>query len=58
MCFGNNVVVKDDHLRDGITSKLHPIVLHVFNSSEPAQNGRHFADDIFRCIVVYEKFCR
>ena len=23
----------------------------------PGQNGRHFADDIFRCIFVKEKFC-
>ena len=23
----------------------------------PAQNGRHFADDIFSCIFVNEKFC-
>ena len=22
----------------------------------PEQNGRHFADDIFRCILVNEKF--
>ena len=22
----------------------------------PGQNGRHFADDIFRCIFVNEKF--
>ena len=22
----------------------------------PGQNGRHFADDIFICIFVYEKF--
>ena len=28
-----------------------------FNSSTPGQNGRHFADDIFRCIFVNEKFC-
>ena len=27
------------------------------NSSSPAQNGRHFADDIFKCIFVNEKFC-
>ena len=27
------------------------------NSSPPGQNGRHFADDIFRCILVNEKFC-
>ena len=23
----------------------------------PGQNGRHFADDIFRCIFMNEKFC-
>ena len=28
-----------------------------FNSSPPGQNGRHFADDIFRCIFVNEMFC-
>ena len=28
-----------------------------FNSSPPGQNGRHFADDIFRCIFVNENFC-
>ena len=27
------------------------------NSSPPGQNGCHFADDIFRCIFVNEKFC-
>ena len=27
------------------------------NSSPPRQNGRHFADDIFRCIFVNEMFC-
>ena len=27
------------------------------NSSPPRQNSRHFADDIFRCIFLYEKFC-
>ena len=26
-------------------------------SSPPGQNGRSFADDIFRCIFVNEKFC-
>ena len=26
------------------------------NSSLPGQNGCHFADDIFRCIFVNEKF--
>ena len=27
------------------------------NSSPSGQNGHHFADDIFRCIFVNEKFC-
>ena len=27
------------------------------NSSPPGQNGCHFADNIFRCIFVNEKFC-
>ena len=27
------------------------------NSSPPGQNGCHFADGIFRCIFVNEKFC-
>ena len=27
------------------------------NSSTPGQNGRHFADNIFRCIFVNENFC-
>ena len=27
------------------------------NSSPPTQNGRHFTDDIFRCIFGNEKFC-
>ena len=27
------------------------------NSSPPGQNGRLFADDIFRCIFVNEQFC-
>ena len=26
------------------------------NSSLPVQNGRHFANDIFRCILLNEKF--
>ena len=29
----------------------------MINSSPPGHNGRHFADDIFRCISVNELFC-
>ena len=32
-------------------------VLSFANSSPPGQNGRHFADDIFGCIFMNEKFC-
>ena len=28
----------------------------IVNSSRPGQNGHHFADDIFRCIFMNEKF--
>ena len=28
-----------------------------FSWSSPRQNGRHFADDIFRCIFLNQKFC-
>ena len=27
------------------------------NLSVPGQNGRHFTDDIFKCIFMNEKFC-
>ena len=33
-----------------------PWTLSFFNSSPLGQNGRHFADDIFNCIFVNEKF--
>ena len=29
----------------------------IFNSSPPGQNGRHFSDNVFRCIFVNGKFC-
>ena len=32
-------------------------LMGMFNSFPPGQNGRHFADDIFRCIFVNEKIC-
>ena len=30
---------------------------YIINSSPPGQNGRHFPDDIFKCIFMNEKFC-
>ena len=32
------------------------IVIVIVNPSPPGQNGRHFADDSFKCISVNEKF--
>ena len=29
----------------------------MINLPPPEQNGRHFVDDIFRCVFVDEKFC-
>ena len=32
-------------------------MMQAFNSSPPGQNGCHFADDVFKSILVNEKFC-
>ena len=37
-------------------SLLASLIITKINSSPHVQNGRHFADDIFRCIFVNEKF--
>ena len=37
---------------NGILAKL-----ELLHTPHPGQNGRHFADDIFRCIFVNETFC-
>ena len=42
--------------QQSIKSLLITAVPREVNSSAPWQNGRHFADDIFRCIFVNEKF--
>ena len=34
-----------------------PLLLVQINSSPPGQYGRHFADYIFKCIFMNEKFC-
>ena len=33
------------------------VSIPVINSSSPGQNGRQFANNIFKCIIVNEKFC-
>ena len=35
---------------------IHPMVTRI-NLSPPGQNGRHFANDFFKCIFFNEKFC-
>ena len=35
----------------------HLQLLFTLTNLPPGQNGHHFADDIFRCIFVNEKFC-
>ena len=41
----------------GVTTHETDMHTWVLNSSPPGQNGRHFADDIFRCNFVNEEFC-
>ena len=42
----------------GISVVLSNRLINVFlNRSPPGQNGRHYADGIFGCIFVNEKFC-
>ena len=36
---------------------MHGTSTYKINSSPFGQNGRHFADNIFRCIFMYEKCC-
>ena len=45
-------------LKDAVSLMFHWSSARLYlNSSPPGQNGRHFADDIFRCVFVNEKSC-
>ena len=35
---------------------IHSVQFNSVNSSPPKQNGRHFGDDVFRCIFVNKNF--
>ena len=48
--------VNSDNSRLVYVIMVVPDVLKLM-SSPPEQNGRHFADDIFKCIFMNEKFC-
>ena len=56
MCFKwfNGQVLSHVHKREERQDNKWNISL--FNSSPPGQNGRHFTDDIFKCIFMNEKF--
>ena len=41
----------------GCVDALFVYIHQVIPTPHPGQNGRHFADDIFRCIFMSEKFC-
>ena len=43
-----------DKNRSGSIYSAGPLFTEVINSSPPGQNGRHFADDILRCIFLNE----
>ena len=45
--FRRNYIVRMDELQHSL----------IVNSSPPGQNGRHFADDVSRCISMNKKFC-
>ena len=40
----------------GATGELYPMVL-LTDTSVPKQNGCHFADSIFKCDFLNDKFC-
>ena len=42
--------------RDSRSRKANTFSFHMINSSPPGQNGRHFADDSFKCILLYGTF--
>ena len=41
-------------MNDMINGSNQQIVIQLFNTLRPRQNGRHFADDIFKCIFLNE----
>ena len=43
--------------KNGVDGETHFMEDKVIKSSLPGQNGRHFADDISKCIFVNETFC-
>ena len=53
----DNVVLRTDTSTLAIISHINFFVQRNLINVSPGQNGRHFADDIFRHIFMNEKFC-
>ena len=50
-------VLEINKIVNGLLTHYRSIMVLIFNSSPPGQDGRHFADNIFRCIYANENFC-
>ena len=54
-CF---IIIRLLHVQGKLSRKKNIVVSHEYIISfPPRQNGRRFADDMFRCIFVNEIFC-
>ena len=49
----NDKIVRQKVAQHPFSSSFN-ILYHMFNTLRPRQNGRHFADDIFKCIFLNE----
>ena len=54
LCLRCNVHSRSFHCLSSPTARQSSTLINPFT---PRQNGRHFADDIFKCMLMNEKFC-
>ena len=47
---------KTKNVDGNVGLEYHPFYVVIFNTSRPRRTGRHFPDDIFKCIFVTENF--
>ena len=57
MHMGGDVLTKTVYSAGCLPADMHKQGDMYINSSAPGQNGRHFADDTFKCILMNEEFC-
>ena len=50
----NEITYPFPNLLQALLLSQGPLLLTWFNTLRPRQNGRHFADDIFKCIFLNE----